>query len=131
MNKSFKSRFVILYWMLGFIAVVFSLPFLFSIHVEGHSMKPTFNNGDRVFFTPFEKKPEINNVVFLSCSSSWCLEENDQSDLYLIKRVKKINSDGCIWIEGDNDPDHSSDSREFGWLCPENFKIKGTVIKTF
>ena len=42
-------------------------------------------------------------------------------NLTLIKRIKKINSSGELWIEGDNpDPTSSDDSHNFGYISKEN-----------
>lgn len=43
-----------------------------------------------------------------------------RDDLLMIKRIKKIDSNG-IWVEGDN-ISASGDSRNFGYIKPKNIQ---------
>jgi hypothetical protein len=39
----------------------------------------------------------------------------------MIKRIQKINSDGELWVVGDNpDPTSSDDSHNFGFITKNN-----------
>jgi signal peptidase I len=90
----------------------------------GDSMTPTILDGEEVVVDP-NLEPEINDIIVFSCQK--CKTEKDDIDI-LTKRVENINDQGCLWVEGDNKI-KSYDSRDFGWLCPEEIEFLGTLIK--
>lgn len=88
---------------------------LFKFKINGHSMEPTFKDGDMVLVNKlsyFFIRPKIGNVVVL------------KRDKYIIKRIKKIDEDR-FFVVGDNKKE-STDSRKFGWIKKKD--ILGKVI---
>lgn len=86
-------------------------------------MYPTIHDGDRVIYNPWASDFDIDDVVF--------------SQGYLLKRVKGVPGDtvtnsltgeditlgeGEYWLEGDNIPSYSRDSRQWG-----PFQVRGRV----
>lgn len=94
-----------------------------SFNVTGRSMEPTLMNGSLASYN-VSLKPEINSVVAFDCFTEKCINGENPNK---VKRLIKINEQGCYWFEGDN-PDHSWDSRNYGWLCGNDVKIQGVVI---
>lgn len=93
---------------------------LFKFKILGHSMDPTFKDGDMVLINRlsyFFKKPKIGNVVVLN------------REKFIIKRIAKINpsagSGNKYYVVGDNQK-QSTDSRNFGWV--DRKEIVGKVI---
>jgi nickel-type superoxide dismutase maturation protease len=89
---------------------------LSKYRVSGHSMIPTYHSGDTVLISslPFLfTKPKIGYVIVFK-----------KGDICLIKRVKKIVSQGLI-VEGDNKKD-SLKSSQMGVISPK--LILGKVI---
>lgn len=137
--------------LLGFPYYPFNL---FMTCSDGESMEPTIANETILAINPFEKEPEINKIFNIEVPVYDCVADTTVSndiDAYakehlnddgyianelkecpirkikIVKRIKKINSDNCIWFEGDN-KERSYDSREAGWFCPGEFEIKGSVM---
>lgn len=119
--KLIKNLFIVLIILLTLIGACFL--WMTSLSVSGESMEPTFHNGDRLFSNFFDT-PEINDVIIFDCLSK-CT--NDGNLITLIKRLDKINDQGCYWVEGDN-KNHSFDSRNYGWLCPSDIAFARVVI---
>lgn len=90
----------------------------------GDSMAPTILDGEEIVVDP-NLKPEINEIIVFSCEK--CKIKENDIDI-LTKRVKTINEQDCLWVEGDNKA-KSYDSRDFGWLCPGEIEFMGTLIE--
>lgn len=75
----------------------------FGLRVEGDSMLPTLESGDRVLIDPRAAIHEGDIV----------LASHPFKSLQIIKRLLSIESDGRIFLTGDN-PTESTDSRVFG-----------------
>lgn len=102
-------------------AVFFYFSFRYpTVLVTGGSMEPTIHDPETVRYDP-EKTPKENDVIVFDCLVEKCHGK------ILIKRIIKINSDGSLWVEGDN-KDHSTDSRKYGALYPTDIKIWGVVV---
>jgi len=92
---------------------------------EGKSMEPTLYDGDVLSYN-ISLKPEIGNIVAFDCFTPKCINGKTPNK---VKRLIKINEQGCYWFEGDN-KDFSWDSRNYGYLCPpDDVKILGVVIQ--
>lgn len=96
-------------------------------------MYPTYRDGEDVVIRKFNT-PKINDVIVLDCLSKCSAGVSvikrdslpEPLSRTLIKRIIKINSKGCYWVEGDN-RNYSTDSREYGWLCPSDIRVEGVV----
>lgn len=75
----------------------------FGLRVEGDSMLPTLESGERVLVDPRASIHEGDII----------LANHPFKSLQIIKRLLSIESDGRRFLTGDN-PDESSDSRVFG-----------------
>lgn len=92
-------------------------------HVNGPSMLPTLQPGDDVLYDPRAYRahpPAPGDIVVLRHPARPALK--------LIKRVRSVQSDGAIWVEGDNAA-ASDDSRTFGPVSAE--LILGRVDSLF
>ena len=74
-------------------------------------MLPTFESGERALFLPVSNANGslLGKVVLVARENSF-----GARDFYQVKRVTDYK-DGEFFITGDN-PDFSTDSREFGWV---------------
>jgi nickel-type superoxide dismutase maturation protease len=91
--------------------------------VEGRSMVPALHPGDEVLVDRQAYRrslPSVADVVVVRSPA--------QPYLRLIKRVTAINDQGACFVQGDN-PNHSTDSRMFGWVEPQ--LILGRVTSRF
>ena len=79
------------------------LRFLFLRRVVGTSMAPMLKPGQLILATPLRRRLRVGQVVVL--------RKNNRE---LIKRIERIEHDK-VFVIGDN-PDASTDSRQFGWL---------------
>lgn len=79
------------------------LRFLFLRRVVGTSMAPMLKPGQLILATPLRRRLRVGQVVVL--------RKNNRE---LIKRIERIEYDK-VFVIGDN-PDASTDSRQFGWL---------------
>ncbi len=75
----------------------------FGMRVEGDSMLPTLESGDKVLVDPRAAIHEGDIV----------LANHPFKSLQMIKRLLSIEADGRMYLAGDN-PKESSDSRVFG-----------------
>lgn len=129
--------------LVGFLVIVFLFLCLFLSHqwetgfgkysiyqVSGQSMEDYgLHDGDRKRLdenkecTPgdicvFELQPE-------TCNEKGCFRVG-VTDKVLIKFLKSSDN-GCYFFTGNNDPDTSFDSRDFGCLNPGQFQLVGVV----
>ena len=75
-----------------------------EVRIHGDSMWPTFCDGDSIQAVS-GKLPELGDIV---------VAKHPWKTIHIVKRVKKILSDG-YFLEGDNpDPTGSEDSHNFG-----------------
>jgi signal peptidase I len=91
----------------------------------GDSMLPTFSDGDELVVDS-TLEPKAEDIIIFECAR--CnIPENELR--ILTKRLKKIDQNGCYWVEGDNQ-ENSYDSRrpELGWLCSQDIKLFGVVV---
>ena len=88
-----------------------------QVSIKGNSMSPTFKNGDFVIF-------EKNNGANLKINDIVLFNHPFRKNKKIIKRIKKIMQNGCIFVEGDNRHE-SEDSHHFGTIN------KNQVIATF
>lgn len=75
----------------------------FGLRVEGDSMRPTLESGDRVLVDPRAAIHEGDIV----------LAEHPFKSLQIVKRLLSIEPDGRMFLAGDN-PEATSDSKVFG-----------------
>lgn len=91
--------------------------------VVGTSMLPWLKPGDEILVNRGAYRsspPAVGDVVVV--------QSPQQQGLLLVKRVRAARGDGACFVQGDN-PDYSTDSREFGWIGPE--LVVGQVICRF
>jgi signal peptidase I len=89
-----------------------------EVTVKGRSMEPVLFENDLV--CAYAEEPQVGELAVFRCKNCGLDEPS-------IKRLKKIET-GCYWVEGDN-PEHSYDSRNFGFLCPGNLEYIWSVRK--
>ena len=114
------------YYYKFFFIYYFIHKYLFEISfLEGDSMLPTFNkNSTLVFidkFSPIFFRPKIDQIVIVN--------KNGIEMCKRIKKIKTIEKNIFIWIEGDNKK-NSFDSRNFGWIKKE-FIIGNVLIEIY
>ena len=79
---------------------------LFRVAVAGHSMEPTFRDGDWLLVRQLRRPPRSGEVVVAA--------DPRDTDRLLVKRVRSVAGDEVV-IQGDHaDPAESTDSRQFG-----------------
>ena len=91
--------------------------------VTGNSMQPLLQPGEEILINPFAYQkalPQINDLVVAI--------HPHQKDLEIVKRIHRIDEDGTFFLLGDN-PNHSTDSRNFGAIALKN--IIGKVTTRF
>lgn len=123
MKKLLKILFALLF--LFFLMWWYSLNYVYT--GKGRSMSPTIGKNDVSVSIPFLfSSPKIGDIFSFICNEK--CDGGRYSDIdTTTKRIIDINENGCYWVEGDN-KEKSYDSRDFGWLCPEDIRIKS---KTF
>ena len=114
------------YYYKFFFIYYFIHKYLFEISfLEGDSMLPTFNkNSTLVFidkFSPIFFRPKIDQIVIVN--------KNGIEMCKRIKKIKTIEKNIFIWIEGDNKK-NSFDSRNFGWI-KKDFIIGNVLIEIY
>ncbi|MDQ1705302.1 MAG: hypothetical protein QOF18_1668 [Frankiaceae bacterium] len=85
--------------------------------VTGPSMAPALRHGDQLLvrFGPRAGRSRVGSVVVVA------LPDRPLA----VKRVVRVESDGRLWIEGDN-PAASTDSRELGSVSAD--AVRGRVL---
>lgn len=88
------------------------------MQVQGRSMEPALNAQDRVLVKRWDVDipPPLGHIVVAL--------HPQKPDLRMIKRLRRCDAAG-LWLEGDN-PAESSDSRQLGWIKPE--EMIGVVV---
>ena len=88
-------------------------------------MLPTFNKNLTVAlidkFSPIWSRPKLNQIVIVNLNGTEMCKR--------IKKIKNIEKNILIWIEGDNKK-NSFDSRNFGWIKKE-FIIGNVLIEIY
>lgn len=85
-----------------------------QVVVSGHSMWPVLDDGQVIDCEMYDGQKLLigDIIVFLHPFNK---------KLTLIKRIQKINSEGELWVVGDNpDPTSSQDSHNFGFISKNN-----------
>jgi hypothetical protein len=86
---------------------------------EGHSMTPCFEEGRTLKVYP-NKTPTLGDTIIVKCNAEKCKYENIHK--YLIGK-----KEDCIYIIGCSAD--SFDSKKYGWLCGDEYDIKGVTTK--
>jgi hypothetical protein len=94
----------------------------FGFGLPTQSMEPTMVGGDIFFINRFEK-PEVRDIIAFTCHQSECGTTPDGG---IAHRLVSINQNGCMHIEGDNQPD-AYDTKDYGCLMPSDISIDGVV----
>jgi len=111
-------------WMLFLTGV------LRALKIEGKSMAPWINSGDTVLFVPISYSFLSKRVRFIprtsvSLGDVVIARHPYIRGLKLVKRVREIDTDGNLFLTGDNEAE-STDSRMLGWFAPK--EIEGRVV---
>jgi hypothetical protein len=93
----------------------------FLMKSEGKSMTPCYTEGGMRKVYP-NRIPSIGEGIAFKCNIERCTHP-DGTNLF-DKLVKKIKNN-CIWVEGCSPT--SFDSRSYGWLCGDEYKLIGLV----
>jgi phage repressor protein C with HTH and peptisase S24 domain len=103
-------------------------PPIVTIYSDGESMKPTLPDGKLT--VNYSLTPRIGDIVAFKCFTEKCINgETNYEPHQRVKRLTGIDDRGCFYFLGDN-PDHSWDSRNYGYLCPpDDVKILGVVVQ--
>lgn len=91
--------------------------------VTGISMQPLLQPEEEILINPFayqKASPQINDLVVAT--------HPDKKNLEIVKRISYITEEGTFFLLGDN-PNHSTDSRNFGTIPLKN--IIGKVTTRF
>jgi len=84
------------------------------VKVQGVSMAPRLKEGDYVVINRFYPRIKVGHLVVVDHATYQ----------HMIKRVQKINSNGSLWLTGENE--NSVRPEAMGWV-PEA-RILGKVI---
>ena len=87
-----------------------------TVRIVGPSMAPALRNGE-VYLAVTGARVDVGDVVVC--------QHPDRPELLTVKRIKRRVGEGW-WIEGDN-PEASSDSREFGPIATDLVRAKIVV----
>lgn len=81
-----------------------------QVVVSGHSMWPNLVDGQVLDFQEYtDQKLSVDDIIVF--------KHPLKSKLVMIKRIRKFNSKGELWVVGDNpDPTASEDSHNFGFI---------------
>ena len=106
---------------LGFIWIVYLS--LWPQKIPSESMEPTFLVGDITYKAPlWWYSPVEGDVIAFECTNT------DKCTGFIAHRWTKTDPDGCMHIEGDNQPD-AWDTLDYGCLMPDEIEIVGAVYK--
>jgi len=78
-------------------------------------MAPALRHGDHLLVLLGGRPPRPGTVVLVDLPDG----------THAVKRLRRLEADGRIWVEGDN-PYGSSDSRTLGALAPD--RLRGRVL---
>ncbi|HLC99519.1 MAG TPA: S26 family signal peptidase [Patescibacteria group bacterium] len=95
---------------------------MFRFIVEGDSMTPTYQRGDRLLIDPLFWRIiglHINDIIVL---------RDPRDSRLILKRIKDILPTGKFFVDGDNEA-HSTDSRHFGPILKK--QIVGRVWRKY
>ena len=87
--------------------------------IRGKSMEPTFHDGQLVRYSA-GAIPKVGDVISFDCLVDKCLRQT------VAHRLISIEPNGCMNIEGDNQPT-SFDTKDYGCLMPDEIAIKGVA----
>lgn len=105
---------VVLVLVLGsLLGVIMNRP-VFVSYAYSESMKPTINKGDVFFINPFERNPEVGDIVVFKTGNIWT-----------VHRVFAITEEGYI-TKGDNNIATDQQSHNIPPISKES--VAGTVI---
>ena len=89
-----------------------------DVRIQGDSMWPTFSNDDLLEFTSVNPAELTKGDVVLAVHPL-------KSKVLLVKRIHRIETDGRLFLTGDNpDPLASEDSHNFGPVSPHSVQAK-------
>lgn len=97
-----------------------------NIYSSGESMLPTLPDGGW-HKRNISKKPVVGDIVDMTCLSSKCIQTVEPDVTSTIHRLTAIESNGCMHIEGDNQP-IAWDTRDYGCLMPDEVRINGVIV---
>jgi len=112
----------LLFGMILFVGLI--LTYFHISPTYGHSMEPTIMDGDWVFSSSI-KSPKVGDIFLFYCRTKRC---DTSGGNLLEKRLIDIDSNGCIFVQGDNSDEFSYDSRDYGRLCPGEFEYHSVTI---
>lgn len=112
------SFFILLAVFVGYVVYDYKQGEYWNRHADGISMEPTIKDGQ--YYHVEMREPKVGDII------SFGTRNVEPSEPRIAKRLIKIDDRNCWWVEGDN-KDHSSDSRQLGWLCP-NYRIFQGVV---
>lgn len=92
--------------------------------VEGESMVPTFQPGDRLLVLRIGRRPRIGDAVVLVDPRTY----GSADEREVVKRVTDQFADGSLEVAGDN-LQASTDSRTFGPVPKSHYR--GRVLRKY
>lgn len=113
-------------WLLLSLGIVFiaGVVFLFNANrVSTGSMNPTLMLGDISVTNRFEN-PNVGDIISFDCVDTSKCGVSIMTGV--IHRLVAVEPNGCMHIEGDNQPS-AFDTRDYGCLMPSEISIVGVV----
>ena len=92
-----------------------------DVRIQGDSMWPTFIDGQMLVFQETDSQTifEVGDVVLAFHPL--------KVDVLMVKRINRIESDGRLFLTGDQpDPTSSEDSHNFGPVAVSNVRARWT-----
>lgn len=112
-----KTFFSIIFWVV--VGGVFGTFIVFSFGsgaITTDSMEPTLTHGDWRF-SVLDFHPEIGDII-----SFYCGKRCSDTHPFIQHRLTAIDSNGCMHIEGDNQP-MAWDTKDYGCLMPDEIFV--------